>query len=96
VGGVKVARYFMVLRGVTGRREESVKLEDGATVEELLKILVERYKEKLEGWIRRGKAGEGLRLLFFMNGQNIESLSGFKTELNDRDVFRLLLRLLGG
>jgi len=92
---VKV-RFFTRLREITNKREEEIEVEDGTTVEELLKILEEKYGQPFRNYIRnrRGKFRENLQYL--INGKNMKFLQGFNTPLEENDTLAIIPPVGGG
>ena len=65
-------------------RSLSLKLEEGATVRSIIRLLSERAGRNIEGFT------------VLVNGRNIELLRGLETELMDGDLVVLLPPLSGG
>jgi len=65
-------------------------------VEEVLKMIMERYGEKMKGRIfdEEGKLNKFLDI--FVNGRNINLLNGLDTELRDGDSITVLRVVSGG
>nr|MDO8135835.1 MoaD family protein [Candidatus Njordarchaeum guaymaensis] len=91
-----IIRYFTVLRDLTGTREEKMNAEEGSTVEDVLKTLGARYGNEFERYIFSGREHRGLRLLFFVDGRNIEGSDGFKTRLKSGSVLAIMPPVAGG
>jgi MoaD family protein len=92
---VKV-HYFSVIREITRRREETIDAKQGSTVKDLLGLLIKKYGEDFQRLVLSGRDYRGLKLLFFLNGQNIETLEGFKTTLQNGSTLALLPPVAGG
>ena len=78
-----IVRYFAGHRDITGRAEERVALEDGATVGVLWEKLVARYA-RLSGYSGR--------LLYAVN----QEFSTLETELHDGDEVAFIPPVSGG
>jgi MoaD family protein len=89
-------RYFTILRNITGTREEKLGAKEGSTVEDVLKILSARYGKEFDRLIFSGRDHRGLRLLFFVDGRNIEGPDGFKTKLKGGSVLAIMPPVAGG
>jgi len=65
-------------------------------VEEALKMIMERYGEKMKGRIfdEEGKLNKFLDI--YVNGRNINFLNGLDTELRDGDSITVLRVVSGG
>lgn len=91
-----IVRYFTVLREITGKREEEIDAKKGSTIEDILNFLNMKYGKRFERYILSGREHKGLRLLFLLNGQNIEKLDGLRTKLQTRSVLTIIPPVAGG
>jgi molybdopterin synthase sulfur carrier subunit len=91
-----IVRYFTILREITERREEEVDTKEGSTIEDMLNLLNEKHGKEFEKYILSGRKHKGLRLLFLINGQNIEQLDGLKTKLQSGSVLTIVPPVAGG
>lgn len=91
-----IVRYFTVLREVTGKREEEIDAKKGSTIEDILNFLNGKYGKEFEKYVLSGRRHKGLKLLFLMNGQNIEQLEGLKTKLYDGSILTIMPPVAGG
>lgn len=89
-------RYFTMLREITGKRKEEIDAKEDSTIEDLLNRLDRKYGKKFEEYIFSGRKHKGLRLLFLLNGKNIEQLDGFKTILQSGNVLTIIPPVAGG
>jgi MoaD family protein len=89
-------RYFTVLREITEKREEEIDTEENSTVGDVLKSLNAKYGKEFERYILSGKRRKGLKLIFLINGQNIEKLEGSKTKFQSGDVLVIMPPVAGG
>jgi MoaD family protein len=90
-------RYFTVLRSVTGTREEKIDAKEGSTVEDVLEILITKYGKEFERFIFSGRGEHrGLKLVFFVDGRNIEGSEVFKTKLTSGNVLAIMPPIAGG
>jgi MoaD family protein len=88
--------YFTVLREITEKRQEKIKLKEGSTVEDMLAFLIEIYGEHFKRYVSPPKGKKGLQLVLLLNNQDITQLHGFKTTLHDGDGVSLILPIAGG
>ena len=89
-------RYFTVLRKVTQKRQESLELKSGSTLEEMLTVLTEKYGKNFEKYASSGKEKKGLQLVFLLNGQDVRSSNGLKTKLHNGDTVAVMPPIAGG
>jgi MoaD family protein len=89
-------RYFTILRNITGIHEEKISAEEGSTVEDVLKILGARYGREFERYIYSGRDHKGMKLLFFVDGRNIDGFDGFKTRLRNGNTLAIMPPVAGG
>mgnify|MGYP001135338863 FL=1 len=91
------AKFFASVREITGKREELVELKDGATVEELLKILVERFGKKFREYVFDVKTNSPRNnLQFLMDGRSVTTMNGLQTKLYEGCQFAIIPPVGGG
>ena len=91
-----IIRYFTVLRKITRKRQERIKIKKDSTFEDMLAILVRRYGENFERYTSSGRGKKGLQLVFLLNGQDLSQLNGLKTRLHDGDTVAVVPPIAGG
>lgn len=91
-----IVRYFTILREITGKREEEIDAIEDSTIEDILNFLNGKYGKGYEKYVLSGRKHKGLKLLFLMNGQNIEQLEGLKTKLHNGSVLTIIPPVAGG
>ena len=89
-------RYFSVIREITGTREEAIDVSEGTTIKEILKLLVKKYGKDFRRMIRSGRDLRGLQIIYFVNGQNIKTLNGFKTQVHGESELVIIPPVAGG
>ncbi len=91
------AKFFASVREITGKKEELVELKDGATVEDLLKILVEKYGKKFREYVFDEKTNSPRdSLQFLMDGRSVTTMNGLKTKLYEGCQFAMIPPVGGG
>ncbi len=88
--------YFTVLRKITGKRQERIKVKEDSTLEDTLSVLVEKYGEHFREHVTSPKGKKGLQLVLLINNQDSKQLNGLKTTLKDGDTLSLILPIAGG
>jgi MoaD family protein len=88
--------YFYPIREMTGKSEEKVEVDVGATVEVLLDILSKKYGEEFERLVYSGVKQKGLRIIFLLDEENVQNLEGLKTKLRDGCTVTMLPPIAGG
>ena len=79
---------------VVGKSELKLDL-DGTTLEDLLKVLIDRYPKLKEEFYT--KTNELLDyILIFVNNKPISNLNGIKTELKNGDELYFFIAISGG
>jgi MoaD family protein len=58
---VKVS-YLSILRDATGVKEEEIQLKEGATVEDLIRHLIEKYGERLRQLLTDSEIEQGIMI----------------------------------
>ena len=89
-------RFFTRLREITRKREEEVEVAEGTTLEELLKMLEERYGQSFKGYVRDHRGNFRQSLQYLVNGRNVRFLQGFETVLNMDDALAIIPPVGGG
>ena len=91
------AKFFASVREITGKKEELVELKDGATVEDLLKILMEKYGKKFKEYVFDEKTNSPRNSLqFLMDGRSVTTMNGSKTRLYEGCQFAIIPPVGGG
>lgn len=89
-------RYFTVLREMIGKRAEEIDAKENSTVKDVLSFLIGKYGKEFGRQISSGREHKGLKLLFLIDGQNIEKLDGMKTKLQNGSVLTIVPPVAGG
>ncbi|MFX1576973.1 MAG: MoaD/ThiS family protein [Promethearchaeota archaeon] len=89
-------RYLSVIREITGTREEVIEIENGATVEDILKTLSKKYGKAFNRMIRSGRDIRGLQIIYFIDGKNIANLDGFRTPVQNESELVIIPPVAGG
>jgi molybdopterin synthase sulfur carrier subunit len=92
---VKV-KFFTTLREITQKKEETIDLPKPATVEDLLKVLSERYGRGFKEYVYSKAEKVQPYLQFLVNGRSTLTLQGFKTKLENGDEVAILPPVGGG
>jgi len=92
-----VVKYFASVREIAGKREESIEVEDGCTVGDMLKVLSNRYGAKFVEYVFDEKTGAPRdHLQFLIDGKSATSLQGLKTKLTNGCQFVVIPPVGGG
>lgn len=89
-------RYYTVLREITGKRFERVKMPENSHVSELVQVLMGKYDERFSSYIYDSNQGLRNHVSYMLNGVNINKRRGIDTLLHDKDVFTFLPPVGGG
>jgi len=89
-------RYFTVLREVTKKRQETIEMKQNSTLEDMLSLLIKKYGANFERYVLSGRETKGLQLILLLNEQDTSQLSGFKTQLHNRDIVAVIPPVAGG
>ena len=88
--------YFTVLRELTEKRQEKIKIKTNSTLQDVLTVLAETYGEHFKRYVSPSKRKKGLQLVLLLNNRDIAQLDGLKTTLHDGDTVSLILPIAGG
>ena len=89
-------RYFTILRRITMKRQENLKMKEHSTLEDMLAVITEKYGRKFERYAASGISKEGLRIVFLLNGKEVTQFKGLKTRLHEGDTVVLMPPIAGG
>jgi molybdopterin synthase sulfur carrier subunit len=89
-------KYYAMVRNATGKKEETIELDNGSKVRDLLNIIVNRYGEALRRYLYSGEAQRIDYLMITVNDVNTMSLNKHDTILHDGDTVMLLPPIGGG
>jgi len=89
-------KFFTSLREITGKKVDTIQMQDAITVNELVKMLSEKYGKKFREYIYDKDGVTQEFLSFLVNGKNINNMQGFDTKLGDQDVIAILPPVGGG
>ncbi len=89
-------KFLSGLKEVVKKESADVSINEGNTVEDLLKCLCDQFGESLRSLIFKNGASIAGNLIIFVNGRNVATLKGIKTELRDKDFIILSTPVAGG
>jgi len=90
-------RYPPQLREVTRQAEERVELSPGSTLDDLFKMLSERYGEAFRGYVFDSEGSIRESLLILLNGRNLDKHRElFGMTLGQEDILAILSPMSGG
>jgi len=89
-------RSFFDLKRAMGSGEVLLRLKEGASVKDLIQVLVERYGEKLKDFLFKEGEKVNTSISIYVNGRLIDFLDGLETKLSDGDVVSLMPPAGGG
>jgi len=88
--------FLFNLRSIVGEKEVLLKLENGSTIKDLMRLLIRQYGEKLEKSLRIKDGKSDLSITILVNGRNIDFIKGFETPLFNGDVVSIVPPAGGG
>ena len=89
-----LVRYFDIIRGITGKSEEKIRLSNEVILSDLLFHLVDIYGQSFEKYIFNDKGELNSYIHIARNGQlNTVSL---EQKINNNDEYYLFVALSGG
>ncbi len=89
-------QYFTIIRNITGKKDEALEILGETSVLKLLELLIEKYGAAFQRIVQSGSNFPGLKVLFLVNGQNIETIGGLNTTLKNGDTLSIVPPLSGG
>jgi len=83
------------LQNIAGGMEHEIEVESRSTVEDVLKRLVDTYRElSSELYTREGSLNPRIRIL--VNGRDISHMKGLETSVSDGDIIAIIPPIGGG
>jgi len=77
-------KFLATAREIAGVREETLQLEGGTTVLEILKALATRHGNKLKEYLFDRESGSPrTHLNFLLNGRSVSMMGGFSAEVTE-------------
>ncbi len=89
-------KYFAALREIVGKREDLLELDADLTVENLLKILSNKYGREFQDYIYDKEDRIRENLQFLVDGKSISTAKGIRTKLHDSSQFVIIPPVGGG
>jgi|GEM_PF-4495389 len=89
---VHVFYNSFLLRKITKTDTEQFSVKEGSNIEDLLKLLAEKYGELFEKMVIDNNTGN-LKMLILLNGSKV---AGLKINMNDQDRINILSFITGG
>ncbi|RXA17414.1 MoaD/ThiS family protein [Methanosarcina sp. MSH10X1] len=89
-------RFLASIREIVGAHEIPFEISPGNTVKSLLEILESRFGADFEEAVGKPFEDKNPRVMFLVNGRDIEFLKGPQTELNEGDTVVLIPPVAGG
>jgi MoaD family protein len=88
--------YFTVLRNVTKKRLEKIRINEGSSLKALLAVLIKKYGENFERYVSLRNREKRVQVIFLLNGQDVAQFNGLGTQLHDGDSVSLMPPIAGG
>jgi MoaD family protein len=90
-------KFFAQAREITRTRDETLEIEDSATVMSILRVLVNKHGDKLNEYLFDPKTSTARpHLKFFVDGREISLSQGFETALTDGCTLSIVPPVSGG
>ncbi len=94
---MKITVKFLIgVRKIVGRGQEELVLEDGSTVEDMLKRLAEKYGPGFKEYVFDEVGSSKGYVQFLVDGKNVAALNGLKTKLHDGCQVAIIPPMRGG
>lgn len=89
-------KFLASIREIVGVYEMPFELHPGDTVETLLEVLKSRFGKDFKEAVGNPFEDQNPKIMFLVNGRDIEFLKGAKTELKEEDTIVLIPPVAGG
>ncbi|MBS7250039.1 MAG: MoaD family protein [Candidatus Freyarchaeota archaeon] len=89
-------KVFATIREITKAKEIELESEDSITVSDAIKLLIQRYGDKLANYLMEKNGKPKPAFILMVNGVSINELKGLDTSLKDKDILAILPPVAGG
>ncbi|MEM4446439.1 MAG: ubiquitin-like small modifier protein 1 [Candidatus Jordarchaeales archaeon] len=89
-------KVFARLREILKNREVEVELSEGATIKDLLLMLIKTYGRELEDYLFSENGNLREHFVIYINGIGMNEAGGVGRTLKDGDVIAILPPISGG
>ncbi len=90
-------KHFATIREIVGKKEETLEVENGTTLVDLLHILSKMYGPHFADYVYDKETGAPKEYLqFLINGRSARSLDGFRTKIVGDCQFAIIPPVGGG
>jgi MoaD family protein len=93
---VKV-KYMAVAREITGTREETIETGKSSTIIDVLRMLAEKYGQRMRDYLFDSATGRPRPYLrFLLDGRSVHLINDFDTTLPDESTLQIVPPVSGG
>nr|MDO8081623.1 ubiquitin-like small modifier protein 1 [Candidatus Freyarchaeota archaeon] len=89
-------KVFATIREITKTKEIELESDNKITVLDAIKLMTDRYGEKLANYLLEKNGKPKSVFLLMLNGVSVKELEGLETPLKDGDVLAVLPPAVGG
>jgi molybdopterin synthase sulfur carrier subunit len=89
-------RYFTTLRELAGRKEEEIKMKNGAHLSDLIEKITRKYGIQARDYLYDKNKKLDPSIYFLVNGKNVKIFSGLDRKLTDGDTIAIIPPIGGG
>lgn len=90
------ARYYAYLREITGKSSEVIMNDERPTINDILKIIVDKYGEKMKRYVLDERGEIRSNITIAINAQKVSKDEIKHYFLNDGDVLVIIPPIAGG
>lgn len=90
------ARYYAYLREITGKFSEIILINEGATINDFLRIIIDKYGERMRRYILDDNGEVRSNITIAINAQKIAGDSVKSYPLKNEDVVVIIPPIAGG
>ncbi len=89
-------KVFATIREITKTKEIELESENTITVYDAIKLMINKYGEKLANHLLDKNGKPKTAFLLMVNGVSVKELKGLETQLGEGDVLAVLPPVAGG
>ena len=89
-------KVFATIREITKTKEIELESENKITVYDAIRLLTNKYGEKLASYLLEKSGKPKPAFLLMVNGVSVKELDGLETQLGDGDILAILPPVAGG
>jgi len=89
-------RFYAYLKEITGKHSETIILKEGAKINDVLKLIIDKYGERMRRYVLNDAGQLRSNITIAINGQKLDRGSAENYTLKDGDILVIIPPIAGG